>query len=142
MTKSGDLLVSKVRPNRGAIAILQEDNILVSSAFAVLRKKMNYSAEVLQALLKSDMYKDWMLKYNVGTSYPTIKDDDILNLPIPIVSSNISERVEELISNSMHLSDKAELLINQAKHIVEIAIEQGEQNAFKWCRHNVFLPKE
>ena len=142
MTKSGDLLVSKVRPNRGAIAILQEDNILVSSAFAVLRKKMNYSAEVLQALLKSDMYKDWMLKYNVGTSYPTIKDDDILNLPIPIVSSNISERVEELISNSMHLSDKAELLINQAKQIVEIAIEQGEQNAFKWCRHNVFLPKE
>lgn len=81
MTKTNDVLVSTVRPNRGAVAILEQDNLLVSGAFTVLREKGNCPKEVLQVLLRSEMYRDWMLRYNVGTSYPVIKNDDILNLP-------------------------------------------------------------
>ena len=42
MTKQGDLLVSTVRPNRGAVAILEDEGLLVSGAFTVLRENGNY----------------------------------------------------------------------------------------------------
>lgn len=50
MTHKGDLVVSTVRPYRGAVAILGEDNLLVSGAFTVLRAKSNYPAQTLQVL--------------------------------------------------------------------------------------------
>ena len=47
MTKKNDILVSTVRPNRGAVAILEQDDLLVSGAFTVLREKGDYPKEVL-----------------------------------------------------------------------------------------------
>ena len=85
MTRKGDLLVSTVRPYRGAVSILDEDDLLVSGAFTVLRENGTYPAQTLQVLFRTSLYKDWLLKYNVGTSYPVIKDDDVLNIPIPIL---------------------------------------------------------
>ena len=52
MTKQGDLLVSTVRPNRGAVAILEDEGLLVSGAFTVLRENGNYPKEILQVLLQ------------------------------------------------------------------------------------------
>ena len=40
LTRAGDLLASTVRPNRGAVAILESDNLLVSGAFTVLRESL------------------------------------------------------------------------------------------------------
>lgn len=79
MTQKGDLLVSTVRPNRGAVAILGNGDLLVSGAFTVLREDGDYPKEVLQVLLRTSMYRDWLLRFNVGTSYPVIKDEDVLN---------------------------------------------------------------
>lgn len=75
MTQKGDLLVSTVRPNRGAVAILGNGDLLVSGAFTVLREDGDYPKEVLQVLLRTSMYRDWLLRFNVGTSYPVIKDE-------------------------------------------------------------------
>lgn len=80
MTQKGDLLVSTVRPNRGAVAILGNGDLLVSGAFTVLREDGDYPKEVLQVLLRTSMYRDWLLRFNVGTSYPVIKDEDVLNM--------------------------------------------------------------
>lgn len=132
MTSLNDLVVSTVRPNRGAVAILQEDGLLVSAAFTVLRSNGNYPVEILQLLLRTEMYKDWMLKYNVGTSYPTIKDEDVLELPIPIFKNEIVQEVKALISNSLENTKKSKSLTMQAKEAVEIAIEQGESVATEW----------
>lgn len=53
MTQKGDLLVSTVRPNRGAVAILGNGDLLVSGAFTVLREDGDYPKEVLQVLLRT-----------------------------------------------------------------------------------------
>ena len=46
MTHLGDMVVSTVRPNRGAVAILEESDLLVSGAFTVLREVGTYKKEV------------------------------------------------------------------------------------------------
>ena len=114
MTRIGDILVSTVRPNRGAVAILENDNNLVSGAFTVLREKSNYPKELLQALFRTSMYKDWLLRFNVGTSYPVIRDVDVLNMPIPFFEKSIESTVISSIK-------KASLFLSRSKKLLESA---------------------
>lgn len=134
MTQKGDLLVSTVRPNRGAVAILESDDLLVSGAFTVLREAGDYPKEVLQVLLRTSMYRDWLLRFNVGTSYPVIKDEDVLNMPIPLLEDNVKQDVVNKVNESASLRRQSKQLLEYAKQAVEMAIEQGEDAALVWLK--------
>lgn len=140
--KKGDLLISKVRPYRGAVSIVDNDyeNLVVSGAFTVLRSNGNskYNNEVLKVLLRSTLYKDWLLQFNVGTSYPVIKDEDILNLPIPFIEEELQEQIATLIQESFALKVQSEHLLEVAKRAVEIAIEENEEIAMDYINQNTF----
>ena len=137
MTQKGDLLVSTVRPNRGAVAILGNGDLLVSGAFTVLREDGDYPKEVLQVLLRTSMYRDWLLRFNVGTSYPVIKDEDVLNMPIPILGDDIKQDVVAKVNESASLRRQSKQLLEYAKQAVEMAIEQGEDIALAWLKSEV-----
>lgn len=134
MTKVNDVLVSTVRPNRGAVSILEEDDLLVSGAFTVLREKGNYPKEVLLVILRSELYRDWLLKYNVGTSYPVIKDDDILNLPLPILDEILNKEISDKVQESFRLRKESKKLLDIAIKAVEMAIETDEETAIAWLK--------
>lgn len=139
--KKGDLLISKVRPYRGAISIINDDveNLVVSGAFTVLRSKPNsyFNIEVLKVLLRTPIYKDWLLQFNVGTSYPVIKDEDILDLPIPIINKDIQEKIASLIQESLEFKKDSEYLLEVAKIAIEIAIEVNENAAITLINQNI-----
>jgi restriction endonuclease S subunit len=125
-SEKNDVLISKVRPNRGAVAIINEDiqDFIVSGAFIVLKENSDYKKETLFVLLKNNVYKEWLLKYNMGTSYPVIKDDDILNLPIPMIEGKIQQQISELIEKSFYLCEESKRLLDEAKDMVEREIEK------------------
>lgn len=131
------VLVSTVRPNRGAVAILGNGDLLVSGAFTVLREDGDYPKEVLQVLLRTSMYRDWLLRFNVGTSYPVIKDEDVLNMPIPILGDDIKQDVVAKVNESASLRRQSKQLLEYAKQAVEMAIEQGEDIALAWLKSKV-----
>ena len=132
MTLKDDVLVSKVRPNRGAVAILDEDGLLVSGAFTVLREAADYKREVLQVLLRSELYRELLLRFNVGTSYPVIKDEDVMNLPIPLIDSDTQSLIADHVRQSFFLRRRSDSLISSAVHAVELAIESGEHSAMDY----------
>ena len=138
IVKKGDILISNVRPYRGAVTIVNSDkeNLIVSGAFTVLRKDKSsiFNNEVLKVLLRSKVYKDWLLKFNVGTSYPVIKDADVLNLPIPFVKKEKQQQIADLIEKSFSLKKQSEHLLVVAKKAVEIAIEENEENALEYIK--------
>lgn len=135
---NGDLLISTVRPNRGAITIINtnEADLIVSGAFTVLRKKENskINTQVLQVLLRTNIYKELLLKYNVGTQYPVIKDEDVLNLMIAILDNTIQNEIEDKIKESFKLKEESKQLLEVAKRAVEIAIEDGEDVAMEYIK--------
>ena len=122
-----DLLISKVRPYRGAVAIIDFDDerLIGSGAFTALRENSTYKKEVLQILLRTQIYKDWLLKWNVGSSYPVIKDEDILNLPIPIIPNIVQSEIAGYVQRSMSLRGEAKQLLENAKLKVESEIING-----------------
>lgn len=133
--KNGDLLVSTVRPYRGAVTIInnEEDDLIVSGAFTVLRKRenSNINTQVLQVLLRTNIYKELLLKYNVGTQYPVIKDEDVLNLIIPNIDETIQTLIEEKIKKSFELKEESKKLLDLAKRVVEVSIEKNEDESIK-----------
>jgi len=139
----GDLLISTVRPNRGAITIINTDetDLIVSGAFTVLRKKENsqINTQVLQVLLRTNIYKELLLKYNVGTQYPVIKDEDVLNLIIPIIDKKIQTQIEDKIKESFRLKEESKRLLEVAKRAVEMAIEEGEDMGMGFIKDEVDL---
>ena len=127
MVKEGDILISTVRPKRGAITVIEHDrdDLIVSGAFTILRRKVKsyFNNEFLKVLLRTEIYKDWLLQFNVGTSYPVIKDEDILNLVIPNVEEAIQTQIADLVRQSDRLRQESQALLEEAKRKVEQAIE-------------------
>lgn len=134
--KRGDLLISKVRPNRGAVAIIDFDDtdLIVSGAFTVLREKSNsvFSNETLKILLRTKIYRDWLLKFNIGTQYPVIRDEDILNLIVPKIEENVQIKISALVQKSFVHRAESQYLLDIAKHAVELAIEESEGKAISF----------
>lgn len=128
--KRGDLIISKVRPNRGAVAIIDFDDrdLIVSGAFTVLREREGsvFHNETLKVLLRTRMYREWLLKFNIGTQYPVIRDEDILNLPIPCIDEPIQRKMAFLVKESFSLKEESDRIMDVAKRAVEVAIELNE----------------
>ena len=126
----GDLLISKVRPYRGAVSFIdfEAENLLGSGAFTILQEKTDYKKEVLMIFLKLDFIKDLLLRYNCGTSYPVIKDEDILNLQIPLINPDVQEEIVGLVKMSHEARKKSKELLEEAKRKIEEMIEKGSEN--------------
>lgn len=134
--KGGELIVSKVRPTRGAIGIIPDDcrdNGVCSSAFVVLNVP-SPTKEFLQVYLRSIVGKALLEQPCKGTSYPTIDDVDVLRLPIPIISTETQEKISDLVIQSHTARRKAKALLEKAKRAVEIAIEENEERAIEFIR--------
>lgn len=123
----GELIISKVRPTRGAIAIMPEnfsENCIVSGAFSVY-KIDSPMREYLQIILKSVVGKLQMERPTTGTSYPTITDQDVENLSIPILPKETQQKIANLVRQSHEARKKSKELLEQAKAKVEELIEEG-----------------
>ena len=127
------IIISKVRTYRGAISIVDNKEYIGSGAFTVLEEKSDakLNKETLLVLLKSKPLLSWSLKPNTGTSYPVIIDNDILTLPLPLISQKIQEQIKFNIEESNSMRKKSKELLELAKQAVEIAIEQDEETALE-----------
>ena len=126
--KHGDLLISKVRPNRKAIAIYNEkDRAYCTSAFCVLRENGKYKKELLQYLLRTNILNSLIVRNVTGSTYPTINDTDILNLEIPLPPIEIQQKIVDEINER---KKKAINLQKEAKEILEDAKSQAERIIF------------
>jgi type I restriction enzyme S subunit len=135
--QKGDVIVSKVRPYRGAIGIVDSENYVGSGAFTVLQENGVVNKETLMVFLRLKPLLDFSLKFNTGTSYPTITDEDILNFPLPKIDSRTQEEIKKKITEMYETKKISKSLLEIAKRGVEIAIEKDEQEAEEWIESEI-----
>ena len=135
--QKGDVIVSKVRPYRGAIGIVDSENYVGSGAFTVLQENGVVNKETLMVFLRLKPLLDFSLKFNTGTSYPTITDEDILNFPLPKIDSRTQEEIKKKITEMYEAKKLSKSLLEIAKRGVEIAIEKDEQEAEEWIESEI-----
>lgn len=89
--RAGDVLVSTVRPERRAIAVVRadQDGAVATTGFAVLRPTGIHPL-VLAKLLQSDFVTAQLMRNNVGIAYPAIEEGCLPDVLLPIAKADLS----------------------------------------------------
>ncbi len=109
MVKRGSILVSTVRPNLNAVAMLEDDtpNITIASTgFCILDCKENANNRFIFNFCKSRAFIDDMVSQATGASYPAVSDKIVRSALVPDYSyeeqckiSEVLDRLSAVIDN-------------------------------------------
>ncbi len=94
--KKNDILLSTVRPNLRAFAILTEipERAIASTGFAVLRsKKDRVISKFLIHMLRHDKSVDQMVRMMGKGSYPSINQTDVKSITIPLPPLDVQQGI-------------------------------------------------
>ena len=84
--KSGDILVSTVRPNlRGFARVLQApDNLVASTGFAVLTPLAEVDGSFVYHQIMTEQFAGYLEKATTGQAYPAVRPSDVTSYAIPL----------------------------------------------------------
>lgn len=114
MVKRGSILVSTVRPNLNAVAMLEDDtpNITIASTgFCILDCKENANNRFIFNFCKSRAFIDDMVSQATGASYPAVSDKIVRSALVPDYSYEEQCKISEVLDSLSAVIDnrKAEL---------------------------------
>lgn len=129
--KKGDIIVSTVRPNRNAVAIIGEESkqLVVSTGFAILTPT-KISPLVLFAVLKTEPVYAHIVRKATAAMYPAVSEDDVLDILIPQLSEADSNEIEQHIKDSIQLRRDSQSLLQRFRQLAEdIILQQRTESA-------------
>lgn len=122
----GDILVSTVRPNLNAVALINEnsDNILVASTgYCVLRCLPNVDRKYVFHFCQSPAFIEKLVMQATGASYPAVTSTIVKECIIPLPPLNkqrkiaaVLDKVSDLIAKRRQQLDKLDELV-QARFV-------------------------
>lgn len=127
--RSNQVIISSIEGSLQSCAIVppKYDNALCSTGFYVLSSDV-MNAETLLVLFKSSLMQQILKKNCSGTILTAINKEELLNIPLPIISQNTQEKIAEYIRQSNDFRQQAQNLLAQAKNSVEFEIENNSLN--------------
>ena len=106
MIEASDVLVSTVRPNLNAIALVPEnlDGEVASTGFAVLRANRELlDPKYLFYWAQSTEFVNFLVKNATGASYPAVTDGVVKRAPIPLPTLKEQSRIVEVLEEADRL---------------------------------------
>ena len=102
LIKTGDVLVSTVRPNLNAVAMVPDslDGEVASTGFCVLRPNAKVLSEYLFYFVRSSVFIDSLVGLVAGALYPAVSDTQVLDQLIPLPPIPEQRRVIDLLSRA------------------------------------------
>lgn len=124
IVKSNDVLLSAVRTYLRGIALVgkEYENSIATTGFHIFRDPI-INPEVLFLFLRSRLGLIQFEKFFLGSTYPVIKNYDLKNILIPVISNSRQQKISSLIQESFKLRREAKKIINKAKKEVEEMVE-------------------
>jgi type I restriction enzyme S subunit len=109
--KFNDVIVSMVRPTLKAFAIIksENDNVICSTGFAVLRQTDRILSGYIYYFVLSNLFMNQIYRVIVGSNYPAINKRELSNflIPLPIIKEQkeIIQKLTELDNLMFHLDE-------------------------------------
>ena len=115
-----DIIISTVRPNRNAVAIIniEDDELVVSTGFAVIECKKNIDSYYLFAVLKTSNSIGQLVRKTSGGLYPAVSEQDVMEIEIPIPSPEIQKYIGDKVRKAEELREEAKRLKKEAEGII------------------------
>ncbi|MFP3257253.1 MAG: restriction endonuclease subunit S [Candidatus Nanopusillus acidilobi] len=131
--KKNDVIVSSVEGSLEKVALVdkEHDGCLASTGFFQFRP-LKIPPEVFLILLKTPVLQSQLKKKCSGTILTAIPKKSLGDIVIPLLPYPTQQEIASLIQKSHEARKKAKELLNAAKKAVEIAIEEGENDALNY----------
>ncbi len=124
------IIVSRVRPTRGAVALIKKKTA-VSSAFTILKPKSFLDLKFLfYYLAYNHSFFNHLELRQKGSNYPSVREEDILNFKIPLPPLNIQKQIVARIEELFEKIDKAKELREKAKEETTIILSSAMHENF------------
>ena len=133
--KHGDVIVSTVRTYLKAIARIRdpENNLIVSTGFAVIRPRGELTPDFLGYLVSASYFVEQVIARSTGVSYPAINASDLVAIPVPVplleeqtqiatFLDRETAKIDELVAEQRRLM---ELLKEKRQAVISHAVTQG-----------------
>lgn len=121
---SGDTIISTVRTYLRSICYINDelDGKIASTGFSVLTPNEMVVPELLNSILSANYFINAVVKNSVGTSYPAITDEKLLNLRIVIPRSVVEQKrlIEEIIKRTASIEKAIESQKKQITILTEL----------------------
>ena len=119
--KENDVIVSTVRPNLNATAIIPKelDGQICSTGFCIIRCKTSLNHYFVYTITKRKQFIDELVSKAKGASYPAVTNNDILRVKIPIPPiplqnqfASIVEKIESIKSKQSQVTSEISTLFD------------------------------
>jgi len=130
---NNDVIISSIEGSLNSCAVVTEEynNALCSTGFYVINSN-KINSETLLVLFKSELIQAKLKQNCSGTILTAINKTEFQNIPLPLIDKSVQMIIKEKVTESFMLRKKSDQLLEIAKHAVEIAIEQNEEEAIKY----------
>ena len=112
------ILISRVRPTRGAVVLLDK-KMAVSSAFTIIKPKSNYNPKLLFYFLAwNKKFFDYLGEKQKGTNYPSVREDEILEFEVAVPENNeIQQKIVKILDTIQEAVEVQEKIIEKTKEL-------------------------
>ena len=112
------ILISRVRPTRGAVAFLDK-KIAVSSAFTIIKPKTDYNPKLLFYFLAwNKKFFDYLGEKQKGTNYPSVREKDIWEFELTIPQNKKEQqKIVKILDTVQEAVDVQERIIEKTKEL-------------------------
>lgn len=132
ITRKNDVIISTVRTYLKAIATVKEDDLIVSTGFAVIRPTKVNQKYLAYSLLNDDFLGEVISK-SVGVSYPAINATDLIEIKIPVppreeqetIAAFLDHKVGQIDATIAEKEQMLEVLKNYRSAIISEAVTKG-----------------
>ena len=123
IVKDGDIIVSTVRTYLKAIAPINnpQNNLIVSTGFAVIRPKMEINNSFAGYLLRCNYFIAFVVSHSEGVSYPAINSSELVKTMLPIPPLPEQRQIADFLDRETQNIDS---LIAKKKGFIELLEEK------------------
>lgn len=141
LLRQGDVIASTVEGSLNKVALISEeyDGVIGSSGFFVLRPRTVPSGYLL-ALTKSIIVREQMHCEASGTILTAVSAKSLQNIVVPDIPPDKRDKIAVFVQQSHTARKEAKALFEIAKHAIEIAIEESEENALVFVKESPINP--
>ncbi|MBR5156184.1 MAG: restriction endonuclease subunit S [Clostridia bacterium] len=122
LVKQGDILVSTVRPNLNAVAMVNtnsDETLVASTGFCVLRYKKEVLNKYIFYFCQSQSFIDDMVSQATGASYPAVTSSIVKSVKIPFVPMEAQKKIVEKLDKITDLINKRKEQLSKMDELVK-----------------------
>jgi len=129
VVRENEIIISTVRPNRNAVAIIPKelDNEICSTGFAVIKSE-KINPWFLFAYLKTKYAIKQLVRMTMASMYPAVSEEDIGSILLSIPPSSFQQKIESYVKKSYKKRKLADEKYKQAQELLNkfLGIEKLE----------------